>query len=123
MSGLMHYGGICPVIKHLWTPSWVFLSGGMCFLMLAGFYQIIDVKQIRGWTFPFLVLGMNSIAIYLMRHTLDEWLAENLQRHFGSATFQILGPEFEPMLLGICSFALLWLVLLWMYRRKLFLRV
>ena len=123
MSGLMHYGGICPVIKHLWTPSWVFLSGGMCFLMLAGFYQIIDVKQIRGWTFPFLVLGMNSIAIYLMRHTLDEWLTENLQRHFGSAIFQILGPEFEPMLLGICSFALLWLVLLWMYRRKLFLRV
>ena len=122
-SGLMHFAGICPVIKHLWTPSWVFLSGGMCFLLLAVFHQILDVKQFRGWAFPFLVLGMNSLAFYLMRHTLDEWLSENLQRHFGSATFQIFGPEFEPLLIGSCSFLLLWLVVFWMYRRKLFLRV
>lgn len=119
----MHFGGICPIVKRLWTPAWVFFSGGVCFLSLAGLYLLVDVKQHRRWAFPFLVIGTNSLAMYLMRHTLDIPLAENLLRHFGKRPFQIFGPELQPALIGACSLLILWLILLWMYRRKVFLRL
>ena len=45
--------GICPVVKRIWTPSWVLFSGGWCFLFLAGFYAILDLLGFRSWAFPF----------------------------------------------------------------------
>ena len=44
--------GICPVVKRIWTPSWVLFSGGWCFLILAILYAITDLVQIRFWAFP-----------------------------------------------------------------------
>lgn len=119
----LHFGGVCPLVKRLWTPAWVFFSGGICFLVLSGLYQLVDVKQVRRWAFPFLVIGMNSLAMYLMRHTMDHFLADNLRRHLGSQTVQLLGPELQPAVIGVCSLVILWLILLWLYRRKIFLRV
>ena len=56
--------GICPVVKRIWTPSWVLFRGGLCFLFLAAFYAIIDGLGWGGWSFPLRVIGMNSIAAY-----------------------------------------------------------
>jgi heparan-alpha-glucosaminide N-acetyltransferase len=124
LAGLgLHASGLCPLVKRLWTPAWVFFSGGLCFLILAGLYQIVDVRLCRRWAFPFVILGMNSIAIYLMRHTLDGWLFENLERHLGSAVFQVFGAELQPVLIGACSVLILWLAILWMHRKKIYLRV
>lgn len=123
ISALLHYGGICPLLKRLWTPTWVFFSGGFCLLILAVLYQIIDVRQWRRGTSLFLVIGMNSLAFYLMRHTLDLWLAENLQRHLGERLFLIFGPELKPVLLGSCSLLILCAIAVWMHRRKIYLRV
>jgi heparan-alpha-glucosaminide N-acetyltransferase len=119
----LHGLGICPLVKRLWTPSWVFFSGGLCFLILALLYQIVDVRLYRRWAFPFVILGMNSIAIYLMRHTLDGWLFENLERHLGLRVFQVFGPELQPVLMGAFSVMILWSVILWMHRMKLYLRI
>lgn len=120
---LLHFGGVCPIVKRLWTPAWVFFSGGACLLILAALYQLVDVKKHQRWAFVFIVIGMNSLAMYVMRHTLDVFLAENLQRHFGTRLFQIFGPELQPVLIGASSLLILWLILLWLYRRKIFLRV
>ncbi len=124
LAGLgLHALGLCPLVKRLWTPSWVFFSGGLCFLVLAMLYQIVDVRMHRKWAIPFVILGMNSIAIYLMRHTLDGWLFENLERHLGLEIFQVFGPELQPVLMGACSVTILWLIGLWMHRKRLYLRI
>lgn len=119
----LHFGGVCPLLKRLWTPAWVFFSGGCCCLILAALYYVIDVRQWRRWAFLFVVIGMNSLAFYVLRHTLDLWLAEALQRHLGESLFLIAGAELKPVLVGASSLAILCAVVLWMHRRKIFLRV
>ena len=64
--------GICPVVKRIWTPSWVLFSGGWCFLLLAGFYAVLDIIGVRFWAFPLRVIGMNSIAAYCMARSLGK---------------------------------------------------
>jgi predicted acyltransferase len=115
--------GICPVVKKLWTPSWVLFSGGWCLLLMAAFYAIIDVWGKRGWTFPLVVVGLNSIAAYCMAHLIDAFIRSSLKTHLGEHAFAVLGKPYEPLLLGSASLLVMWLLLLWMYRRKLFLRI
>ena len=114
--------GVCPVVKRIWTPSWVLFSGGWCFLLLAGFYWVIDVRRIKGWAFPLVVVGMNSIAAYLIAHGPDTYIAKNLATHFGGV-FNVVGPVYQPLALGVATLAVMWLILYWMYRRKLFLKI
>lgn len=119
----MEIAGICPIIKKIWTPAWTLYSGGWSFLLMATFYFIMDVKKLRAWAFPFVVIGMNSIAMYLLFHTIDEFLAETLQQHLTPKTFLLLGPDLQPVLLGSAVLLSLWLILLWMHQRKIYLRV
>ena len=120
---VFHVTGICPIVKRIWTPSWTLFSGGICFLFLAVFSWIIDVKQWRGWAFPLVVVGTNSIAAYLIAHLWEEFLARNLITNLGAKTFLILGQGLQPLLLGASILLLDWLFLFWMYRRKIFLRI
>jgi heparan-alpha-glucosaminide N-acetyltransferase len=114
--------GICPVVKRIWTPSWVLFSGGWCFLLLAAFYWVIDVAKVKGWAFPLVVVGMNSIAAYLIAHGPDTYIAKNLGTHFGGL-FNVFGPVYQPLAQGAATLAVMWLILYWMYRRKLFLKI
>ena len=90
---------------------------------MAAFYFIMDVKKLRAWAFPFIVIGMNSIAMYLLFHTIDEFLAETLEQHLTPKAFLLLGPNLQPVLLGSAVLLTLWLILLWMHKRKIYLRV
>ncbi len=120
---LLHVAGICPIVKRIWTPSWTLFSGGLCFLFLAAFCWVIEVKGYRRWAFPLVVIGMNSMAAYLMAHLFEKFLLDSLRIHLGPHFFQVLGVEVEPLLRGIAVLLLYWAMLYWMYRRKLFLRV
>jgi len=120
---LFHVTGICPIVKRIWTPSWTLFSGGICFLFLAAFSWIIDVKQHRSWAFPLVVVGTNSIAAYLIAHLWEDFLRHNLIINLGEKPFFILGPGLQPLLLGASVLLLDWLFLYWMYRRKIFLRI
>ena len=115
--------GICPVVKRIWTPSWTLYSGGWCFLLLAGFYAIIDIIGFKFWAFPLVVIGMNSIAAYCIAHLFEAFVLKNLQTHLGQNVFRILGDACEPFLHGAAVLLVLWLMLHWMYRRKIFLRI
>jgi heparan-alpha-glucosaminide N-acetyltransferase len=120
---LLHVTGICPIVKRIWTPSWTLFSGGVCFFFLAAFSWIIDVKSYRKWAFPLIVVGMNSIAAYLIAHLWEDFIVENLHINLGFEVFRIFGAGFEPLMLGIAVMLIYWLILFWMFRKRLFLRI
>jgi heparan-alpha-glucosaminide N-acetyltransferase len=114
---------INPIVKRIWTSSYTLYSGGLVILMLAVFYGVIDVKGWKRWAFPLLVIGANSIAVYVMSWTMEGWVKSAVLRHLGTAPFAILGPPFEPVLRGAAVLMVFWSVLWWMYRRRIFLRI
>jgi heparan-alpha-glucosaminide N-acetyltransferase len=119
----LHLLGVCPLVKRIWTPSWAVFSAGWAALFLAFFYHVVDVKAWRRWAFPFLVVGMNSIAMYVIVHVAEGYTAEALRTHLGRRAFQAFGAAYEPVLVGGASLLIFWLMLLWMYRRRIFVRV
>jgi heparan-alpha-glucosaminide N-acetyltransferase len=120
---LLHFTGICPIVKRIWTPSWTLFSGGVCFLLVAAFCWVIEIKGYRKWAFPLVVIGMNSIAAYLIAHLCERFVFSSFRINLGSNTFKILGAGLEPLLLGLAVLSTYWLMLFWMYRRKIFLRI
>ena len=120
---LLHVAGICPVVKRIWTPAWTLFSGGLCFLLLAAFSYVLDVRGYRRWSFPLMVIGMNSIAAYLIAHLWEGFFASTLRIHLGQDFFRFAGDAYAPFLQGAAILLGYWLVLWWMYKRKLFLRV
>ncbi len=120
---LLHFTGICPVVKRIWTPSWTLFSGGACFLFVAAFSWVLDIKKYRKWAFPLVVIGMNSIAAYLIAHLFDDFITSSFRIHLGANAFQLFGTGVEPLMRGMAVLLVFWLILWWMYRRKLFLRI
>ncbi len=115
--------GICPIVKRIWTPSWVLFSGGLSFLFLAGFYLVIDLWQRRAWAFALIVVGMNSIAAYLIAHLWVGFIGEALPRHFGQGWTELLGKPYESLVFGAGVLLAEWLILYWMKRQKFFIRI
>lgn len=122
-GALLGWLGLCPVVKRIWTPSWVLYSGGWCFLLLGAFYKLVDLCNGRRWSFVLVVVGMNSIAAYLIAHLFRAFIAKNLTTHLGTEVFRVFGPAYEPLLHGAATLAIMWLILWWMWRRKLFLKI
>ena len=120
---LLHFTGICPVVKRIWTPSWTLASGGACFLLTAAFSWVIDIKGYRKWAYPLVVIGMNSIAAYMIAHLFEHFIVSSFHIHLGPHAFGFLGPGLEPLLQGSAVLLTYWLILFWMYRRKLFLKI
>ena len=115
--------GICPIVKRVWTSSYTLYSGGLVILMLAGFYALVECKEWRAWAFPLIVVGMNSIAIYVMSWTMESFIRGALERHLGWVISALVSPTFQPIAYGFGIMLTFWLILYWMYRRKLFLRI
>lgn len=116
--------GICPVVKRIWTPSWVLFSGGWCFLLLAGIYAAMDIGGWKRWAFPLTVVGMNSIAAYCMSTSfVKPEIHKGIRRHLGPDVLNAFGPEFSTLLHGALTLTAMWLILYWMYRRRVFIRV
>ena len=115
--------GLCPVVKRIWTPSWVLFSGGWCFLLLAVFYAVIDLWNSKRWAFPLAVIGMNSIAAYCIAHLFEDFVAKALTTNLGTSVFKAFGVAAEPFVHGAAVLLGLWLILFWMYRRKIFVRI
>jgi len=108
-----------PVIKLMWTSSYVLISGGLSFLSLALFYWIIDVLGYKKWAFGFIVIGMNSIAVYLATEVFDFRLVGNV---FVGHLLPRVG-RWDSLVEATAAFAVVWLILYWMYRRKEFIRI
>jgi heparan-alpha-glucosaminide N-acetyltransferase len=123
LGALLHFAGICPIVKRIWTPSWTLFSGGICFLFLAVFCWLIDVRGHRRAVFPLVVVGANSLAAYLIAHLWEDFLINNLHTNLGYRLFQVLGAGYEPLLTGVAVMLIYWFALYWMYKNKVFLRI
>ena len=120
---LLGMAGICPVVKRIWTPSWVLYSGGLACGLMAVFYLVIDIWNRRAWAYPLTVVGMNSIAAYLIAHLWNGFISGALVRHFGRDWIGMFGKAYEPLVLGAAVLFVEWAILAWMNRRKIYLRV
>jgi predicted acyltransferase len=126
---------ICPVVKRLWTPSWVLYSGSWTLWLLAFFYGVIDVAGWKRWAFPLVVVGMNSLAMYMMAQLTRDWTRATLATHLSTVaewSHYWLSPNVPSDPFGgflgpiVSSAAVLgawWLVCYWLYRRRIFVRI
>jgi predicted acyltransferase len=115
--------GLCPVVKRIWTPSFTVWSGGICLLFLAFFHQALDGGSRARWAFPLVVVGANSIAAYCADHLFRGFIESALLTHLGAGVFRAFGDAFFPFTTGAAVLLVLWAILYWMYRRRIFLRI
>jgi predicted acyltransferase len=90
---------------------------------MAGFYAAIDLSGWKAWSFPLVVIGANSITAYCMGWLAKGFVRDALLRHFGESAFQVFGAAYQTLLLGGATLLILWLILFWMYRRRLFVKI
>jgi heparan-alpha-glucosaminide N-acetyltransferase len=115
--------GVCPVVKAIWTPSWVLFSGGWCYLFLASFYALVDLGGRTSAVFPLTVIGTNAILAYTMARVYPTVAYNSLRRLVGSSPFKLLGEAYEPVLYGCMVLIVYWLILFSLHRRRIFLRI
>ena len=115
--------GYCPLVKAIWTPSWVLFSGGWCFLLLGCSFLFVDWWGYARLAFPFVVIGMNAITAYLLSQIHSNLAFNALKRVVGRTPFTFIGDPYEPLVYGVVIVAGYWTVLYMMYRRRIFLRV
>jgi len=111
-----------PIIKHIWTSSYVIYTAGWSCLLLALFYGVVDGLQWRRWGFLFLLIGMNPLVIYLLVNTGLINFAYIAKFFFGF-TFVHASPAMGRVWLIVATIAVQFLFLYWLYRRKFFWRV
>lgn len=115
--------GICPNVKRIWTPTWVIFSGGLCFLFLAFFYWIIDIKEKTNWAYFLKVIGMNSIAAYCIADALGVYISKSLKIHLGKNYSTIFGIPYQPLVHGGLMLLIYWLLLQWLFKKKIFIKI
>ncbi len=115
--------GWCPVVKRIWSPSFALFSGGWCFLQMGLFHAICDLAGWKRWAYPLVVIGANSITAYVISWTMKGFILENLQRHLGSTVFERFGESLAPALQGAAILLCMWLILWWMYRQRIFVKI
>jgi predicted acyltransferase len=108
-----------PVIKKIWTSSYVLVAGGWSALLLALFYWAIDVRGWKRWAYFFVVIGLNPITIYLGQEIID---FEKIAKFFVGGVLQFTG-VLTPILLGIAVLAVKWLFLRFLYKQRIYWRV
>ena len=128
--GLLFAGVVCiitgllwnfsfPIIFRLWSSSYAMLTIGISAVLLSLVYWIIDVKGYRKWAFPFVVVGMNSITIYVVSRLFDFGIIVKIFVH-GFTDY--MGP-FKPVFWALCILTVKWLFLYFLYKKKIFLKV
>lgn len=120
---LLSWTGMNPIVKRIWTPAWVLYSGAWCFLLLTLFYIVVDVKQKQSWFYFLIVIGTNSIAAYLIAHGIDAFIGSSLRTHLGENYDAVFGEGYRTLVSGFLILGLEFLLLRWMYKKKLFIKI
>jgi predicted acyltransferase len=116
---------ITPIIKRICTSSFVLASGGWAILVLAFFFWMIDVKKLKNWTFMFVIVGMNSIFIYLFAQLLGHNWLSNLVHIFNYGLFGAVGfPQpYLAFLNAVFTLAIMWYLCYFLYKKKVFFKI
>jgi heparan-alpha-glucosaminide N-acetyltransferase len=109
-----------PMIKRLWTTSFAIYAGGWTLILMSGFYLVVDVLTMRSWAFPLVVVGMNSIAMYVFSGVAGSNVKRAVEPFVRLAE---MPTEYSLFALAITGLGLKWLFCFWLYRHKIFIRV
>jgi predicted acyltransferase len=108
-----------PIIKVIWTSSYVLYAAGWSLLLLAAFYWVIDVMGYKKWAFFFAVIGVNPITVYFLQGIVNfDDIAAFFVRGFAQHT-----GLFALLILPFAAFAVRWFLLLFLYRHKIFFKI
>ncbi len=128
--GLLAGEYLCPIVKRIWTPSWVLFSGAYVIWLLALFYVLFDILPLKRLAFPLVVIGMNSLAIYLMGELIHDWTARKIVHiHLSGILETVFGTGataddmYGRLITSSSVLAVFWLIAWWMYRQRYFVRV
>jgi predicted acyltransferase len=108
-----------PLIKHLWTGSFVLFSGGLCVLLLAAFHFLIEIRRYRRWCSVFIIIGSNAIFAYVASHIFDFRL---IARVFIGGLERYVGPWYQ-FTLALGGFLVLYLILKLMHDKRVFVKL
>lgn len=111
--------GVYPIIKSMWTVSFVLAAAGVSLVTLSLFHLAVDVWKGDSWAFPLRIIGLNALAAYLI-HALVNVHELNERIFSGAADFF---PSIAPVLLAFSLLLLQWLVLFAFYSRSLFIKL
>jgi predicted acyltransferase len=112
-----------PIIKRICTSSFVIVSGGWCLLVLALFFWLIDVKGISRWARFAIIVGMNSIFIYLFSNTIGPRWLNGFVAIFTEGFFSWTGAGLVALLTALVSLAVHWYLCYWLYERKILIKI
>jgi predicted acyltransferase len=113
-----------PVIKKIWTSSYVLVAGGWSMLLLSLFYLVIDVWKIRSWSMPFVWIGTNALTIYLITNVADFWkLSSRLVGGDVGSWLDARWAGLSGLVTGCLCVGLCMLVCRFLYQRRIFLRL
>jgi len=114
------FNPVIPIIKKMWTPTFVFVTVGIGLILLSFFYWIIDVKNCRKWAFPFRVIGLNSITIYLGQNIIDFGFIRDF---FFAGIAARCSKGIGDLILSCAYVFVCWIFLWFLYKKKVFLKV
>jgi predicted acyltransferase len=117
--GALLWSFILPINKYLWTGSFTLLTAGISFPLLCLFFWIIDVKGYQKWAFPFIVIGLNPITIYVAQGIFDFGIIADIFIH----GFRHNLGGFEPVFFAFSTLTVKWLFLYFLYKKNIFLKV
>ena len=109
-----------PLNKNLWTSTFVLVVGGISVALYAVVYYVVEVKGWQKWTFPFRVIGLNSITIYMLQQIVPLW---DVSGFFLNGTAALLPEAWGAVLLAVGYIAVCWLLLYFLWKKKVFLKV
>lgn len=109
-----------PINKHLWSSSFILVTGGISFLFMALFYGVIDVLGYKKWAFPFKIIGLNSIFIYMASGLIDFGYTS---RYLLNGFIQMAGEDGQKFIIQFGVLLLEFGLLYFMYRKRIFIKV
>ncbi|GGN02675.1 DUF5009 domain-containing protein [Dyadobacter beijingensis] len=120
---ILHFTGLNPIVKRIWTPAWTLFSGGCAFLLLSAFYFVVDVKDRKSSFFWLIVIGTNSIAAYLIADGFGSFIRQSFKIHLGQRYDAVFGDGYASLVSGALILLVMWLILRWMYKKKIFIKI
>lgn len=115
--------GVCPVVKKIWTPSWVLFSGGLCFAALGAFVWVCDAAGLSALFWPIRIIGANCIFVYVVIHWWNGFIQSNIKTHLGQNIFKTFGAGYEPLVAGAATMLVYWLIVAWMDKNRVRIRI
>jgi predicted acyltransferase len=118
-AGLL-WSRVLPLNKKLWTSTFVLVVGGISVALYAIVYYVVEVRGWKGWTFPFRVIGLNSITIYLLQQIIP---FQQVANFFLGGAANLLPEAWGAVMLALGYVSVCWLLLYFLYKQKVFLKI